>query len=163
MQLKSMRFDSWQWPFVWVITIPVATVPITYLLMVSRISLCTSAGGFEVRYYECPTSVMIPTLVPGILNLVPFVWLRSAKPQVWTAGLIAGMLGLVRFLSPLAQYNLEGINGVIPATVLPILGSVTVGGPTMNGILWLLSWIAFMAYGPILHRWWPADEQSSGQ
>jgi hypothetical protein len=39
-------------------------------------------------------------LLPGLVDLVPFVWLVSAKAQVRRAAAVAGVIGVVRVVLP---------------------------------------------------------------
>ncbi len=91
-------------PFLWVMLTPIVTVPLSiYLFIVlagyhepEEIGLPSKASH---EYFEVGPTLMAFTL-PGLLNLVPFAWALAPKPRVRIAGIVAGLLGLLRLLIP---------------------------------------------------------------
>ena len=113
-----MGQKDWWNPFLWIILTPIVTVPLSMLLFGllvgthdgSEVGLPNTSlpGGerYERCFIDCPSyttyeySEVAPTVValpfPGLLNLAPFVWAFSKKPKVRIAGIVAGLLGLLR-------------------------------------------------------------------
>ncbi len=121
-ELTSVDSPSWlnKWwmPFLWIILTPIVTVPVSAVLFDTLAGPQTPAevglpdpaagcdrdswfGGFCSTY---PYSEVAPTIfafvLPGLLNLVPFLWVSSTRPRVRAAGIVAGLLGIVRFSIP---------------------------------------------------------------
>lgn len=55
--------------------------------------------GPQFRYSEVGPTIFALVL-PGLLNLVPFLWVSSTRPRVLAAGIVAGLLGIVRVSIP---------------------------------------------------------------
>lgn len=122
--LTSRDSSSWlnQWwvPFLWIILTPIVTVPLSAMLFdalagyhepqevglpgPARTDGCDRDGWFggwcpTYHYYEvAPT--FIAFVLPGLLNLVPFLWVSSTRPRVLAAGIVAGLLGVLRLSIP---------------------------------------------------------------
>ncbi len=118
-ELTSVGSPSWlnKWwmPFLWIILTPIVTVPVSAVLFdtlagyqtPAEIGLPDPAGTDGCDGWFCPTyqySEVAPTIVafvlPGLLNLVSFLWVSSTRPRVRAAGIVAGLLGIVRFSIP---------------------------------------------------------------
>ncbi len=56
--------------------------------------------GPQFRHSEVAPTIFAFVL-PGLLNLVPFLWVSSTRPRVVAAGILAGLLGLLRLSIPL--------------------------------------------------------------
>ena len=122
------RLDKWWSPFVWIMLTPIVTLPLSVLLSPSahdgpELGLPDeppdAIAGFcpegddpfgscipnflspFYEYYEVTPTVMAFAL-PGLLNLVPFGWAASGKRRVRAAGIVAGLLGLLRLSIPVA-------------------------------------------------------------
>ncbi len=103
--------NDWSRPFWWIILTPIVTVPLSAILF-SVLAGYHSPGevglpdrsehGWFGTTYEY--AEVLPTLIafalPGLLNLVPFLWVSSTRPRVLAAGIVAGLLGIVRFSIP---------------------------------------------------------------
>jgi hypothetical protein len=105
-------------PFWWIILTPIVTVPVSAVLFDTLAGYQTPAevglpdpaagcdrdswfGGFcsTYRYSEVAPTIFAFVL-PGLLNLVSFLWVCSTRPRVLAAGIVAGLLGIVRFSIP---------------------------------------------------------------
>ncbi len=103
--------NDWWWPFAWITLTPIVTVPLSAILF-STLAGYHSPGeaglpdrsehgwfGSTHEYAE-----VLPTLIafvlPGLLNLVSFLWVSSTRPRVRAAGIVAGLLGIVRVSIP---------------------------------------------------------------
>ncbi len=118
--LPYLLWDAWKWcrarpyawPFLWILLIPIATVPWTEHLLSGLVDhgscvLVQECSVFE-KSWECPVQNVLPTLLPGLLNLVPFLWLSSRQRGVRYAALVAGTLGAVRVAVLALIYVVEG-------------------------------------------------------
>jgi len=131
--------NQWGWPFVWILLIPIATVFWSAVLLDQILDegICDFVEppfGQEVLFDEwrCPREDVLPTLLPGLLNLVAFSWVLSGRQKVRWAALVAGTVGAVRLAAPLLIYRLSGAYVDI-GDFRPI----TVSGPASSV---LLSW-----------------------
>ncbi|MEE9269716.1 MAG: hypothetical protein V3V49_05580 [Candidatus Krumholzibacteria bacterium] len=117
---SSSWLNKWWMPFLWIILTPIVTVPVSAVLFDTLAGYQTPAeiglpdpagtdgcdrGGWFGGF--CPTyehSEVAPTIfafvLPGLLNLVSFLWVSSTRPRVRAAGIVAGLLGIVRFSIP---------------------------------------------------------------
>jgi hypothetical protein len=144
----------WRWPFLWVLLVPVVTMP----LQVERLG--ASEGFLAANVYEncdlapgpgltntwkCPVECVLPTLMPGLLNLVAFLWLVSPRRKTRYAALVAGALGAVRVAVPALIYMALGSPISLRTQYWP--------GPNESAaasvILWLLS-VAVLAVFPAI-------------
>lgn len=115
--LPAATVNDWWNPFLWIMLAPIVTVPLSALLFVllvgthngSDVGLPDTSLPFQC-FIDCPAyaayeySEVAPTVavfaLPGLLNLGPFVWVFSKKPKVRFAGIVAGLLGLLRLSVP---------------------------------------------------------------
>ncbi len=115
--------NKWWMPFLWIILTPIVTVPLSAILFSvlagylepPEVGLppnpppCPFLNGFfgdpvpdcgpQFRYSEVGPTIFAFVL-PGLLNLVPFLWVSSRRSMVRTAGIVAGLLGLLRLALP---------------------------------------------------------------
>ncbi len=118
---SSSRFfwlNDWSMPFRWIILAPIITVPLSVILF----SLLAGYHGPEevgqppnrtgcflgcpVHEYSEVTATVMAFVLPGLLNLVPFVWVVSRNTRARLAGIVAGLLGLLRMFVPLIVLTL---------------------------------------------------------
>src|SRR6266567_607357 len=94
----------WMLPFVWILFTPIATVPATLVLTNSIVSEqhspCQVIPGFFSAVAICPKWAILLTLAPGLLNLVPIVFLVSRDRWTRLAATVATALGGLRLLVP---------------------------------------------------------------
>lgn len=101
-------------PFVWLVLIPVLTVPLTQALagQILQSSQCSIAyvGSFEeAERWLCPDRPVLLSLLPGLLNLGPFVWLVLPGDDIMRRNaVVAGSLGAARLLVPVLGVLLTG-------------------------------------------------------
>lgn len=109
-ELTAVESPSWlnEWwtPFLWIILTPIVTVPLSAILFLLLAGyqeekdvldcsfLCDPHDYFAVR------GTITAFALPGLLNLVPFVWVVSRNTRARLAGIVAGLLGLARLLIP---------------------------------------------------------------
>jgi len=121
---SSSWLNKWWMPFLWIILTPIVTVPLSDILFdvlagyhgPADVGLppnpprCPSLGealfggldpdcGPQLRYSEVGPTI-IAFVLPGLLNLAPFLWVSSKRPRVRAAGIVAGLLGAVRLALP---------------------------------------------------------------
>ena len=122
------RLDKWWSPFVWIMLTPIVTLPLSVLLSPSAhygpelglpdeppdaiAGFCPEGDdpfgscipNFFAPYYEYyeVTPIVMAFALPGLLNLAPFAWAASGKRRVRAAGIVAGLLGLLRLSIPVA-------------------------------------------------------------
>jgi hypothetical protein len=131
-------------PFAWILLVPAITVPLhVYLLgnitngythrgwaIQQRAGECTEmpSGQYEVEW-ACPLDASLMTLSPGLLNLVPFLWALSGRRRVRQAAIVAGSLGLLRFVVPVGIYIADAPDVTIIGGYQgpPAIGSIVSG------------------------------------
>ena len=85
------RLDRPRLPFLVIVLSPLVTVPIT-LVIISVLPSCSVGDNYS--YYR--SSDLHLAFLPGMVNLLPFLWLLSSTARVrWVAG-IAGVTGAAR-------------------------------------------------------------------
>ena len=120
------RLDKWWSPFVWILVTPIVTLPLSVLLSPSAhdgpelglpdeppdaiAGFCPEGDdpfgscipNFLSPYYEYyeVTPIVMAFALPGLLNLASFGWAASGKRRVRAAGIVAGLLGLLRLSIP---------------------------------------------------------------
>lgn len=158
-QINRHWFNGWSWPFLWILLIPVVTVPGQAILLQSVVqsealhadqSNCVVLRrDYEYGMYHdfgCPVGDVLPTLLPGLLNLAPLFWLLSARHQVRMAALVAGILGAIRLGVPAVLYIISHPQVSISSTFpLPWMFG---GGDAalLSVVLWFASLGAVMAF-----------------
>ena len=91
----ALRLDRPRNPFLLVYLLPIATVPLTLLLFWSLPQSCVigDTNTWELRYAQV-------ALLPGVANLLPFLWLMSMTARVRRSAIVAGLIGAARFVIP---------------------------------------------------------------
>lgn len=110
---SSSWLNEWRLPFLWITLTPIATVPISaivYSVLAGRQTPAEigvpdparTCDGWFCATYEYPEvgSTIIAFALPGLLNLFSFLWVGSTPPRVRPAGIVAGLLGALRFSIP---------------------------------------------------------------
>jgi hypothetical protein len=153
---------TWPLPLLWVLVVPTVTVG----LQIGLLGLITDgyqyggvlAGGpagacEEVRQsaydkqWSCPLGAALPTLLPGLLNLVPFAGLASSAPRARAAAGVAGGLGLVRLLVPILMYASQGSDVTIIGSWQAPAAMGSVASATASAALWFASLGVALAFG----------------
>ena len=88
-----MRLNRPLWPLLLVILSPLVTLPIT-----GGIIWLLPDCGVDEPWWQL--GHMRLALLPGLVDLVPFVWLASAKAQGRRAAAVAGVIGVARAALP---------------------------------------------------------------
>lgn len=114
----ALVFDHWLLPYLWLLFVPLLTVALTRnsLSSLRYDSLdpggpCTALGVVSEHQgsWRCPVAVGLIAYAPGVLNMVPLLWLLSARPVVRGVATVAGLFGVARLLVPFA--HARGISG----------------------------------------------------
>ncbi len=91
----TSHLDRPLYPFLLVYLLPIVTVPITFLLLLSLPTGCVigDSSTWELRYAQV-------AFLPGVANLLPFLWLMSRTARVRRSAIAAGLIGAARFAFP---------------------------------------------------------------
>ena len=91
----ASHLDRPLYPFLLVYLLPIVTVPSTFLLLLSLPTGCVigDTSTWELRYAQV-------AFLPGVANLLPFLWLMSRTARVRRSAIVAGLIGAVRFVFP---------------------------------------------------------------
>ena len=91
----TSHLDRSRYPFLLVYLLPIATVPLTLLLLWSLPQGCVigDTPAWELRYAQV-------ALLPGLANLLPFLWFMSKMARVRRSAIFAGFIGSARFVFP---------------------------------------------------------------
>ena len=152
---------AWFLPFLWILVVPAVTMSAQIALLGlitdgyqyggvfagGEAGACDQVAQLDYdKQWSCPAAVALPTLLPGLLNLVPLIGLLSAVPIVRAAAAMAGGLGLVRLLVPLALYAADGADVTIIGSwqFPPAMGSFASAYASMA--LWVLSVAVTVAF-----------------
>jgi uncharacterized membrane protein YhaH (DUF805 family) len=95
-------------PLLLAIATPIVTVPVTAILMSALLldgsdwnQQCKLVDVLEwEEHYLCDRGLVALSLLPGLVNLLPFVWLRHPDKAVRMAAGLAGGTGAIRFGVP---------------------------------------------------------------
>jgi hypothetical protein len=113
-------------PLLWIVLTPILTIPIT---LIATGALLPSSGPYATYddvlaaaaadHYcsviiggsnifggvsaqaNCPDRLVVAALSPGLLNLLPFLWLLSRKPETQLSAVLASVLGTLRVAVPM--------------------------------------------------------------
>ncbi len=153
--------NKWSMPFWWITLTPIVTVLLSTILFSALAGYQTPAevglpdpaagcdrdswfGGF------CPTyeySEVAPTIfafvLPGLLNLLPFLWVSSTRPRVLAAGIVAGLLGVLRFSIPVVVLMLSFDRVTAPGgtTYFEFAGWINF---SPHGDIWFFGFLAWL-------------------
>lgn len=153
-------------PFLWILLIPIATVWMQAVLLgpiVGRAHCELHGAGMEYsEVWHCPSEDVWPTLLPGLLNLVPLAWLILPDRRARFAGLVAGLLGFLRFGAPLVLYLWVPMNGAASGRVVMTdkWFWTTAQNPTVL-VSWVLWALTLPAAAVVLNRAEPPDVRVS--
>ena len=129
----KLRFPSA--PFAVLMGLPVITVPITLALMILTAPRFWGGDGEGIRL-----EYLQRAFLPGVLNLLPLLWLASSKPEIRGAALVCGAIGGLRFVAPELVLMAYGQDPWEEFIVLGLL----LGVFALSGILWLLSPLGYL-------------------
>ena len=104
------------------------------------------------------TPAVMAFALPGLLNLAPFGWAASGKRRVRAAGIVAGLLGLLRLSIPvtvlMSLNRLTGDDGRSylqnEATLFSLLHFRVW---TLGFMAWVGSSVVFVVFGVLTRRW----------
>jgi len=98
-------------PYLVGLTLPFVTVPLTifWVDQVTGTSVCVTVPSLAIdKVWHCERNSVLLTLLPGVLNLLPFAWLASRLAEVRRAAVVAGSLGAARLTIPVVLLFAEG-------------------------------------------------------
>ena len=149
------RLNWWGWPFSWIVLIPGVTIP-WQIVLLGNSGRWPAANVYDncdlepdvrgaTNTWECAPEYVLPTLLPGVLILVAFLWLRSPERPTRYAAVIAGTLGAARLITPALIYVASG-TVTLRTTFFP--------GPdasvALSASLWVVSIAAALAFPRLL-------------
>ena len=126
--IPLLERGTWLRPMLWILAAPLATLPLTAVLMNSILgtSACDQS---QVGGSSCQTGPVLIALAPGLVNLVPVIWLWSQNARMRLAAITATILGALRFAFPaVALVATAGNSGFGAATSCSGGCSYIVGG-----------------------------------
>ena len=137
----ASRLDRPLYPFLLLFLLPIGTGSITFLILL-YLPGCVigDESSWELRHAQM-------AFLPGVANLLPFLWLMSPTARVRRSAMLAGLIGAALFALPQVGLILPFIEGMTasgspwscPGSVyVHPLYVVLVLLPTML-ILWFLS------------------------
>ena len=133
-------------PLWWIVVAPLVTVPATqaWTAGIAQSDACTVSRDFIGGTALCPTETLGVALAPGLINLVPALWLMFGKAHRKTA-VIATALGLARFLVPLAALLTSGPDASVSWGFFPVYPNEPSILVASFG-LWLISLLALVLF-----------------
>jgi hypothetical protein len=98
----SRSSGQWGWPLLYIVLVPVVTVPLTLWLtgLMIKTDACVSQAAFIGGEAVCQPGPLLLALAPGLLNLAPILWLWSHDPKTRFAAITATILGGLRLIVP---------------------------------------------------------------
>src|SRR3989304_337430 len=82
-------------PYLMLAVSPLLTLPINWIILASIPNCGDDEPWWELRHFEI-------ALVPGLADLLPFLWLVSGAAAVRRAAIVAGLMGSARYAIPQA-------------------------------------------------------------
>jgi hypothetical protein len=158
---------GWKVPFLWILLIPFVTVPLSYSAWAELLSnqacveLSPAANRLTVSDWSCTPQQVLLVHAPGLLNLVPGLWLFSHQRRVRLAALLATGLGAIRWIAPVVllilawprkNVRIANLLGVVPPDSVLLLSLA----------LWGLSIVVFGVYGVVTRERDQPDSKSPG-
>jgi hypothetical protein len=113
-------------PLLFLLFLPVVTVPATLLIQSFLFAPCIETGLAEWTWLECPTPLVVAARAPGLLGLASLLWLSSKSGAVRQAAAVATGLAFLRVAVPMVTLLTWG----------PVVG---VMGPRVEGPSHLVS------------------------
>jgi hypothetical protein len=178
----GIGMNRWWFPFLWLMLTPIITMPLQIALFESVVepysgsdvglrsdppgevegwcpegddpygSCVPNFSSTSYEYYE--VGPMLLAFLPwGLVNLVPFAWALSKTRRIRKAGLVAGIMGVVRFLAPVlalaAFARATAGDGTMyfraEVGLFSLEPFISVWGTSF--LAWLASFVAWVLYG----------------
>lgn len=157
----------WVLLFLWVLVVPAVTISAQVELLGVITDGYRYAGVFAGgdagsctqivqstydKEWACPLNATLPTLLPGLLNLIPLLGVLSSARDVRRAAIVAGGLGLTRFLVPVVIYAAQGDTVTIIGSwqAPPAMGSMASAYTSL--LLWLATLVTLVIFA-VWQRW----------
>jgi hypothetical protein len=138
--------EAWYQPFVFVLVLPLFTVPATIALRFPVESTCWRSPEFcdMICPLHCPSILVIATLAPGLLGMVSLGWSRSNKAEVRRAAYIATTMAALRVGVPVVDIL---YTDVLTGGTTLMFGPSTVFSLLVSPLLWLTTLFLLVLYG----------------
>jgi len=183
----SWPWDDWLLAFVWILITPIVTVPVTaavfdgLIRQPEEIGLPPNDSGFGAGLFEgggC-NSLLGPTcyeyaefsptllafILPGLVNLLPVLWMLSSRPRARLAGVVAGLLGGIRSAIPILVLTLgyERVTNVAGTSYFrwDTLDFIVPSEPTFG--IWMLGAFAWLGCLIALFAFWTLTDERRGR
>jgi hypothetical protein len=142
----------------WLIVLaPLLTVPLTQAATQSLVNT-DSCSNIQLDFIggsaSCQTDSLVVALAPGLVNLVPLLWLVSKDARTRKAALVAGLLGTARLVMPAAALLSSGPISIISwGFVKAYPNDQTVVGASI--VLWLVTVVTTLVFAApsVAGRW----------
>jgi hypothetical protein len=135
---RRERPDIWWLPFLWVILIPLVTVPLQVERLGSSSGFANASihdrcellsrpyesvvPGFKtMNTWRCDAKDVVGTLSPGLFNLAPLLLLGWPRRRTRLAALVAGGLGALRYFPGPNEAVVASLGLWVASVVLAIL------------------------------------------
>jgi uncharacterized protein len=150
------RHQAWYQPFLFLLLLPLFTVPATMFLRIAVVD-CWVPRGFcdMICAVECPTIPVIGSLAPGLLGLACVCWARSTRPEVKEAGSVATVLAILRVVVPAVDIFVAGW-GAGWTTGLAVTATNSLS-TFLSPALWMGTLLAFVFFWSWAPRQWPTE------
>ena len=162
MTVAAARRRGPEWavlPFAWALLVPALTVPLQ-IIFLDRVAdgTCTEVPSANIDIvWTCSTVDVLPTLLPGLLNLASLLWLFSSRGDVRRAALIGASWGAVRLLVPALFWLSEGDQVTLIGSYQFPPASTYNASLVVSPLLWFLTLASGAALGwRALGRGWIA-------
>ncbi len=118
----ASRLDRPLFPFLLIFLAPIVTGSITFLILLRLPGGCVigDTSSWELRHAQM-------AFLPGVANLLPFLWLVSPTARVRQSAMVAGLIGAALFALPQGGLIFPLIAGsIVSGSPWSCLGSVYV-------------------------------------
>jgi hypothetical protein len=102
------HLDHWYMPLLFMIVLPVITIPASSLIQGQLCAGFPVAGIGEDLRKACPTPLVVAALAPGLIGIMSLLWLRSRSKDVRAAAIVAASLALLRVIGPAVHLLTSG-------------------------------------------------------
>jgi hypothetical protein len=180
-------WDDWLLAFILILVTPIVTVTITAAAFdgltrqPEEIGLPPNDSGFGAGLFEggaCNSLLgtpcyeyaeFSPTLLaftlPGLVNLLPILWILSSRPRARLAGVVAGLLGLFRLSIPVLVLLLgfDRITAPGGGSYLRWSTDLDFGLSAPEGVVWALGAFAWLGCLIVLFAFWTLTDERRGR
>ena len=147
-RLTQIFLDRPLYPFLLLFLLPIATAPITFLILL-HLPGCVigDESSWELRHAKM-------AFLPGVANLLPFLWLMSPTAKVRRSAMVAGLTGATLFALPQVGLIFPFIEGMTVSGSLSSCPGYVYVHPLYVGILvlpaMLILWFVSTLLGTVI-------------